>query len=171
MQCDGQMLSQYFVSNYGRVKATSICRVISGKYCQIKKDRIVKPSDNGNGYKYFSAMVDGKRKHFYIHRVVAEMFLDKPQPGMVINHKDYNRGNNRADNLEWCSQIENIQYSVCNMRRPKMMHYGKPSKHIKERNGRYEVTICHKYIGRYLTEEEAMKVRDKYIAEHYNIRP
>lgn len=166
----GEMLSEYMVSNFGRVKAVSVCRVINGKYRNIKKDRILKLSNNGNGYKYFCALVDGKRKHFYIHQIVAELFLGKPEPGMVVNHKDYDRGNNRADNLEWCTTLENIRYSIPNMRRPKMMYHGRPSKHIRKRKHGYEVVVCRHYVGTYKSEEEAINERDKYVEEHYNIR-
>ena len=47
-----------------------------------------------------------KRKKFVIHRLVAQFFLKT-----IINHKDWNKTNNHVDNLEWCTQSNNIQHA------------------------------------------------------------
>jgi hypothetical protein len=51
------------------------------------------------------------RKRVYIHRMVAETFIPNPNNLPVINHKDENRNNNVVDNLEWCNQQYNSEYS------------------------------------------------------------
>ena len=76
---------------------------------------ILKVSDNGHGYLYFHT---GK-KTIYVHRAVAEAFLDRIPGKNVVNHKDYNTHNNAAENLEWCTQKENVQHSRPNMCKPK----------------------------------------------------
>jgi hypothetical protein len=81
------------VSNLGRVNHT---RVSSG-------------SINTNGYVTFSFA----GKHRYIHRLVARAFLGEPSaPGFVVHHKDSDRTNNRAANLEWVTPKENSEKSV-----------------------------------------------------------
>ena len=44
----------------------------------------------------------------YVHRLVAEAFCEKPAGKEYVNHKDGNPGNNRADNLEWVTNRENL---------------------------------------------------------------
>lgn len=43
----------------------------------------------------------GKNKNFYIHKVVAEAFVEGKQDGYIAVHKDGDRSNNSAENLEW----------------------------------------------------------------------
>ena len=48
-------------------------------------------------------------KHFLIHRLVASYFLSKPSSKQIfVGHLDYNKLNNRANNLKWMTQEENI---------------------------------------------------------------
>ena len=54
---------------------------------------------------YPSVEIDGKR--YYIHRLLAEAYIDNPQNKPQINHKDGNRTNNNIDNLEWVTNSEN----------------------------------------------------------------
>ncbi len=53
-----------------------------------------------------------KKKNFYVHRLVAELFIDNPENYTVVNHIDLNRKNNNATNLQWCTQQQNITHSV-----------------------------------------------------------
>jgi len=48
-------------------------------------------------------------KHYYIHRLVWEAFLDKWIYN-EINHIDWNKNNNHVDNLEWCSRSHNLKH-------------------------------------------------------------
>lgn len=47
-----------------------------------------------------------------VHLYVARAWVDGYKPGLEVNHKDFNRKNNHADNLEWVTHVENIQYSA-----------------------------------------------------------
>ena len=63
------------------------------------------------------------------HRLVAMCFVEgRTAERNEVNHKDFNRKNNRADNLEWMTHTENIQYSV---------KYGKPKDISGEKNPNY----------------------------------
>lgn len=63
--------------------------------------------DNGHGYKQVFVSVKGIRYVRYIHRLVAECFIPNPDGLPEINHKDGNKANNHADNLEWCTSSYN----------------------------------------------------------------
>jgi len=71
-------------------------------------------TDNGNGYKLVSLHKDAKRKNHYLHRLVAESFVENISGKSQINHKDCNKQNNNACNLEWVSSLENIHHAMSN---------------------------------------------------------
>jgi len=101
----------YQVSNYGRIKSLTFRNGIIQK----PKEIIMKPTDNGHGYKIIGLRkAKHKKKNFYVHRLVAEAFIPNPQNYFCINHKDYNRGNNYFENLEWCTIEYNNKYSAIN---------------------------------------------------------
>lgn len=95
---------RYMISNLGRVK--------SMKYRHHNKVEILK-EDFKFGYKRVCLFTkDGKRKRIRVHRLVAQAFIPNPNNYSIINHKDENKENNRADNLEWCTQKYNINYGT-----------------------------------------------------------
>ena len=98
--------SNYDVSNYGRVR-------------QNKKNKILKSFvSNQNGYVYIMIRADnGKYINKRIHRLVAEAFIPNPNSLPMVNHKDFNRTNNRLDNLEWVNETQNNLWSRENIRK------------------------------------------------------
>lgn len=87
--------SKYYISNYGRVKADTD-----------KGIRIMKPY-KANGYYRVHILY----KMYFIHRLVAIYFIDNPNNYEQVNHKDFNKLNNKVENLEWVSAKENSQYN------------------------------------------------------------
>lgn len=59
----------------------------------------------------------GKRKKFYVYRLVAETFISNPDDYPIVNHKDENSKNNDVSNLEWCTHRYNTNYGTCVKRR------------------------------------------------------
>ena len=53
----------------------------------------------------------GNRKTIKTHRLVAMAFLPNPNNYTDVNHKDFNRKNNRVENLEWCTELYNVHYT------------------------------------------------------------
>lgn len=95
----------YQVSSYGRVK-------------NIKTGNILTGDINNNGYKRVCLYTPVK-KRFFIHRLVAYHFCEGYQDNLVVNHKDGNKQNNKADNLEWITRSENDLHAYkLNLRQP-----------------------------------------------------
>lgn len=67
---------------------------------------------NRVGYKQVTLYKDGFAKLFMVHRLVAKAFVLNPNRKPHVNHKDGNKGNNAASNLEWCTRQENMRHSV-----------------------------------------------------------
>ena len=53
----------------------------------------------------------GKRELEYVHRLVAKAFIPNPEGKSSVNHIDCNPKNNFVENLEWCTQPENVNHS------------------------------------------------------------
>lgn len=113
----------YEVSDLGRVRSVDRTRMVNNchgnRSPRTDKGRIMSLIDHGNGYLYVSLTEDGHRENRYVHRLVAEAFCDNPRNAPVINHKNFDRADNRACNLEWLTQKENTMYSSKRMRKPK----------------------------------------------------
>lgn len=59
-----------------------------------------------NDYK----LVSYGRKKYKVHRLVAQMFIPNPDNKPCVNHKDGDKHNNCASNLEWVTHQENINH-------------------------------------------------------------
>lgn len=98
----------YQVSNLGNVRTLDrVVKDTTKNRTQRIKGRILKQTDNGRGYKLVFLSKDRKRKNYYVHRLVAEHFIENPKHLREVNHKDFNKSNNCIDNLEWVTSAEN----------------------------------------------------------------
>lgn len=88
----------YFVSNMGNIKNSN------GHTLSIRID--------SHGYCYVRTGGKNNRKRVRIHCEVARAFLPKIQGKYHVNHKDGDRTNNCASNLEWCTPSENHLHRV-----------------------------------------------------------
>lgn len=76
-----------------------------------KENDLVKKWTSNIGYVYVKLHKNGKTKSFLVHRLVAQHFLMLPERKYEVNHKDGNKQNNRAGNLEWCNHRENVRHA------------------------------------------------------------
>ena len=90
---------KYKISNFGR---------IFGEKCEIKQ-RL----DN-DGYPIVTLGGNKRRSCVRVHRLVAIHFIPNPNNLSDVNHKNFDRTDNRADNLEWLSHSDNVKYSIDN---------------------------------------------------------
>lgn len=94
---------------------------------------------------YMKVTVGGmyrKRTAKRVHTIIARVFLEDYQEGLEVNHKNFDRTDNRVENLEMMTHLDNIQYSV------QAGHY---KTLIGERNGRAK-----------LTWEQVEEIRNRY---------
>lgn len=100
----------YQVSSSGRVK--SLDRIVDNHMggCYSIKGRIISASNNGTGYLFLNLCKNGVHHRYYIHRLVANAFIENPLNHKQINHKDEDKENNNVSNLEWCNSRYNNTY-------------------------------------------------------------
>lgn len=148
---------KYQISNWGNVRKInkdyrSPANKILKKQCQYKGYYTIDLHDE-NGY----------HKHL-IHRLVAEAFIPNPQNKPQVNHKDGDKSNNCVDNLEWCTEKENIVHSI---------------KVLNKKRNTYKQRNAARIVGktkRKLTLEQAINIRNeaqktkrKDLAKKYNV--
>jgi hypothetical protein len=102
--------SRYFISNYGRVKRLMYIQRHIGGWDIPMPEMIMRTSNARNGYAKVTLCLDWKIKTPQVHRLVAEAFIPNNNKYPQINHKDEDKWNNRADNLEWCTAKYNMHY-------------------------------------------------------------
>lgn len=105
----------YQISNMGRVRSLDhevLQKHKGGGYAKrIYKGRIMTPTQNGMGRMQVMLHKNGKYGNIIVHRTVAKYFVPNPNEYNIVNHKNANPRDNRAANLEWCTQSHNIQWA------------------------------------------------------------
>lgn len=102
-----------WVSCYGRLYRETHQILMKGKngrewISTVPGKFISGPKLSTKGYKRVT--LQGKQHH--VHSLVAKYFVANPMNKPQINHKDGNKLNNRADNLEWVTNYENRRHAV-----------------------------------------------------------
>ena len=98
----------YQISNLGNVKSLN--------YNKTGKERILTPQKNNKSYLKVGLCKQAKSKTYKIHRLVAQAFLPNQNNLPQVNHKDEDKQNNAASNLEWCTNKYNSNYGTRNKR-------------------------------------------------------
>lgn len=102
----------YSVSNFGVVKREKTENK-SGTGNYAREEHVLKQRKNNKGYLLVDLYKNNKRNQCLVHRLVAETFVENPNCYTCVNHKDENKENNNANNLEWCTQKYNMNYGTC----------------------------------------------------------
>lgn len=97
----------YMVSNMGRIKNPKRY----DRSGHLREERIMHPFVSPHGYKRINLYICGKRKNFFVHRLVALEFVEGFEEGLTVNHIDGNKLNNSYQNLEWVTSGENQKHA------------------------------------------------------------
>lgn len=89
-----RILDNYEISDLGEIRNT-------------KTGRLIKQFVGKDGY--LRTQIAGKSR--LVHRLVALTYVPSDVGKDFVNHKDGNKSNNRADNLEWCTRCENMKHA------------------------------------------------------------
>ena len=76
------------------------------------KGKVIKPFLNNKGYVMVHLYKNRKATSELVHRLVAKVFIPNPENKSEVNHKDENKLNNKAGNLEWVTRRENVNHSI-----------------------------------------------------------
>lgn len=100
----------YKISNNGDVY--SLDRLIPDGRTEGVRKKQGKKLSIGKGRYYSVSLNKNKIKTRYLlHRLLAEAFIPNPENKKIVNHKNGIKTDNRIENLEWCTQSENIIHS------------------------------------------------------------
>lgn len=160
----------YEISNFGRVRSLDRERLCKNRYggFSLRKDKgkMITPTGNGNGYLIVGLRKNGKRENKYVHRLVAEAFYKNPKSLSVVNHLNFNKLDNRATNLEWSTQRENVRYSSERMRKRKSK--SKPTntgeKYISRRIRKSGAIRYRVFNKTFLSIQDAINYRNEVVA-------
>lgn len=98
----------YQVSDLGRVRSL-----------KFGKTRVLRVQKHTDGYLLVVLCKDGKRKSFYVHRLVAQAFIPNDNIfNTEINHINEDKEDNKVSNLEYCDRSYNLSYNGLRYRRP-----------------------------------------------------
>lgn len=95
----------------GLYQVSSLGNIRSLNYNNQNRVQILKTAKQKNGYLVVGLSKNGNTKCARVHRLVAKEFIDNPYGKESVNHINGNKADNRVENLEWCTQTENMQHA------------------------------------------------------------
>lgn len=128
----------YQVSNTGKVRDL--------------KNHIKSVYKNNKGYTCLSLYYNGKTYHPTVHRLVAKVFIPNPSNYKQVNHKDCNKENNSAENLEWCNQRYNYDEGM------KTFQYSKNEEHYFAKLKNSDISIIYELYKLGFTRATVAKI-------------
>lgn len=149
-------IMHYQVSNMGMVRSIDRLVSISGKskHTRISKGKVLSLNNNPGGYSVFCGK--GKGRLTYVHSAVCAAFFGEKPDGMVVDHINGDKKDNRVENLRYTSRSINVLNK-------------KATGCSKYRDGRWHARIKvdknDLYLGGFTNKEEAISAYQKYKTE------
>lgn len=112
----------YEISNLGRLRSLERSVLKKNGVLQVYPGKEIAPITNQDGYLTVKLHDHGTVKTVFLHRLVALHFVPNPLNLPEVNHKDYDRTNSCASNLEWIEHKDNVNYSS---QKGHYQHFGK----------------------------------------------
>jgi hypothetical protein len=156
----------YLISNKGNVLAlekTVTCERYGKNYTQTYPQKTLKLTTSNYGYAVVSLFnrVSPKAKQHLVHRLVAQAFVSNDQESKnQVNHKDGNKLNNHAENLEWVTTQENTAHSWA---------IGLNDKKIGVNNPRAKLSI--EQVSSIRLEYALQKTSIRHLSRKYSVDP
>jgi myo-inositol-hexaphosphate 3-phosphohydrolase len=154
-----------------RYEITRDGRVLFHKNGNVTERKLV---PDKNGYMTVNIKLNGKVFCKKIHREVGKAFIP-PFDGEHINHKNGVKHDNSVDNLEWCSNIDNLKHMRDTGLKPVGIKYSNNATGyygVSNKSGRFVARVRRGskevYLGSYATPEEASAVVQEMLLKELN---
>ncbi len=144
---------KYKISNHGRIMN---CKNYRGRPDYILKQRML------NGYPIIQVYKkNGKRTARCVHKLVAQHFLEQKEDDIAVIHLDYDKLNNKAENLKWATKKEKEKHQFSN---PEF-------KNRKQKNNKnhYKLTENKVRLIKRKLSDPNRKTRIKMIAKQFGV--
>lgn len=142
----------YQVSNMGRVKMLER-KVLANKSIRTIKEHLIKQNFSEKKYLNICLWHKNKGKTFFVHKLVLNAFKPKESDDLECNHLNEIRTDNRIENLEWISHMDNLKYGSRAEKHRKAM-----TNHISMSKKVVQLSLSGDFIAEYPSLREAERV-------------
>jgi len=123
----------YQVSNCGNVRALDRVVVDKNGFKRNHKSRLIKKTFDHAGYFRVSLTRNCKKSTKKVHRLVGDAFIENKGNLPTINHINEIKTDNRVENLEWMSFVDNINYGTAQIRAHESLKNGPCAKKVVQK--------------------------------------